>query len=311
MYTQLVFIENIELENNVGEFGIYHGSYFIDRLPNEFFVNYGKIMNYQLKTRGIIFRKINRENLPDGHYDLHSELAQIFTFGTWLIKDMSVYTSRSLLFDVAKEEYHLDMRNVFLSRADGTYKKEKINLSILVKAGDLLGRLGKILTTSQRTKIENGEFNYAKSINTIDYSLTNRIDRALNFVFSARETNVVLKKISWYIVALEALFSDGKSNKDIKQKLMARVSSFIGVGNKDRERLKSDINSGFSLRSAFLHGSETAPKKSAHIMHVRISESLDSMIRKTLVSIICDAEIQEIFGDQTKFMSYFKVKARK
>jgi hypothetical protein len=122
---------------------------------------------------------------------------------------------------------------------------------------------------------------------------TNRIDRALSFLFIARNNSFLPLKISLYISVLECLFT--KDAGDIVHKISERTAFYIGETPDERIDLYRSVKKAYSVRSKFFHGQQLEKKSSEHEALQDVSLKIDDLLRKVLNKVL--------LVDSTKFLS--------
>jgi len=117
-----------------------------------------------------------------------------------------------------------------------------------------------------------------------------RLERAFQFLGSARGTVNIFVKIAHYCSALEALFCS--DSNEISHKLAERIAVFLETSSPMRVRLFRQIKEAYGLRSKVIHGAK--PRCEAEDL-LRICATLDEVVRRVLNRIIAKDDWKSFF----------------
>ncbi len=237
---------------------------------------------------------------------LHSHFNEIFKMGLWLLKDCCVYLPYVYKFkQQSLDIYYHEGKNA-PTCADGGAPFTNFDTEDFKNASELLIKFNKLSKgiDINLTTIENDFVTAPSSL--VPHNSIEKIDRGRHFVWCARHTTNILEKISWYIVALEALYKfDEKDN--IKFNLSNRIPIFISNSNEDLEDISNTVKDGYTLRSNFLHGGKVVK---AYLKdrkkHIEVSVKLDDILRRTFHEIIKSEEKFKILTNKLLFKTFFK-----
>ncbi len=124
-----------------------------------------------------------------------------------------------------------------------------------------------------------------------DYNEYNVIERALNFLRTARGISHLPYRIASYVPILETLFGCGNST-EITYRISLRVAFYIGIDKNDRSDIIELIKRVYNIRSRYFHGDVLDKKDNDIQTQKELSENMDNLLRKILVKIILsDAQI--------------------
>lgn len=130
---------------------------------------------------------------------------------------------------------------------------------------------------------------FLDNIGRFYYHQTNRIERAFNFIRTARTTVDTLLKIALYINAYECLFTT--DSNEIAHKMAERVAYYADTDQEQRRTTYKLIKEAYTVRSNFFHG-KASDKKQTLAKLITLLERLDDLTRKVLTkAIMQDAEI--------------------
>ncbi|NJI75820.1 hypothetical protein HCX49_21725 [Sphingobacterium kitahiroshimense] len=249
---------------------------------------------------------------PNENVVLNNKISRtntILSVSCWLLKDTCGSTPSGYLVNTNIANPFWDEQLNYCTLANGTHENTFFSKSEILQVMDLDRKFRDIIGPLENVyKSENG-FSSSK-FSLRNYATYNKMARAQQFVFLARCTSSLLQKISWYIVALEALFSTGPA--DISFKLRFMVAYFLGGEPADLEMTTSIINKGYDLRSKFLHGASFESKKLKKLVdrqyQEQVSVGLDTILRKSFNMIILDKDKKDIVFDDEKSNDFFKNK---
>ncbi|GEM_PF-5314147 len=309
MFYFITTIHNLTTTDNLSPFHIGEGSNFEYFLFNPAFLyNYGTLTANDFRNRFCYFSEV----LKHGEHfqaELHTEnslvFGKLFTV-LWLIKDNAIFNSKALGFTENYEYAGTDSRNLMISKADGTYDSTNFTADEFAKGWERALLLQKHLTSNETGQPAQNGNTMRSALETIEYISLNKMDRCIRYITFARTTSFLLSKISWYIVALESLFSN--EDTDISFKLRYRVALFLGGTNSEKSDTVKLINKGYDLRSKYLHGS-AFPKNNKKLNDLEyqkdISVGLDNLLRRIIITLISDDAKMEIINNIEKFNQFF------
>lgn len=134
-------------------------------------------------------------------------------------------------------------------------------------------------------------------------SKTNRIDRALCFLFIARQHTFLPLKISLYISVLECLFT--KDSGEVVHKISERTAFYIGETPDERLDLFRSVKKAYGVRSKFFHGQPLEKNSGEHNVLQAVSENLDEILRKVLNKVMLIDSAQFLLND-TKLEEFYQ-----
>ncbi|MCU5097291.1 HEPN domain-containing protein, partial [Bacillus wiedmannii] len=125
----------------------------------------------------------------------------------------------------------------------------------------------------------------------IDYYNYNRLQRAVRFVGLARSESFLPAKITFYISALECLFSN--SNTEVRMQVADRATRVLSDIFEERIRINKIISIAYAFRSNYIHGSVNNQKtirKSLRPYETieELSFELDDILREVLKRFLTD-----------------------
>src|SRR5690606_7167809 len=104
-------------------------------------------------------------------------------------------------------------------------------------------------------------------------------------------------KISFYIVALEALFSDIENTDAISYKIRYRIPKFLERIASEREDIFNKLKLAYSVRSSYLHGDMLKKGYKLYDQLKPISNFMDSLLREIVVLLLNDDNKLQIILD--------------
>lgn len=214
----------------------------------------------------------------------------------WEIKDNNVYVRDGFLivYDKTLEDgftYKASLSSIYmcstLDKGEMIFSDEELKSAISKYQ----------LQNVQECQIEDVNYKQATDDHFFKHSKSERMDRALYFVLSARESHTLPMKIVSYCTALECLFTSTKS--EVNHRIAERVALFIGSSIDTKKGLYTLIKKAYDVRSTIVHGS-SLKGKSENLKD--ISKDLDAILRKLLMddsSVFSknDNELEDFFID--------------
>jgi len=207
----------------------------------------------------------------------------------WFLKDNSSSVSDVIAYvpSIAGKIYQIGHGAGF-SKADGTFQTTVFTVDDLHTATKIYCAIAGL---QQDEKINRPEIKTTKDPAVIDsayhyrnHSKTNRIERALSFLFMARATSFLPLKISLYISVLESLFTTDVG--EIVHKISERLSLYIGGDYENRIDLYKFMKQAYGVRSKFFHGQKQDKGKGETKSLQDCAIELDSILRVTLTNVI-------------------------
>lgn len=117
--------------------------------------------------------------------------------------------------------------------------------------------------------------------NAVNPNNTNRIDRAIIFMGEARQSELLYKKISMYIVVLECLFTT--ENEEVTHKVSERTAYYIATDPENRRAVYSTLKQAYDIRSKYVHGKKISLNNEKL---ADLSVKIDDIVRQVLGKII-------------------------
>ncbi|MEK4630516.1 hypothetical protein MKZ17_20250 [Solibacillus sp. FSL R7-0682] len=205
----------------------------------------------------------------------------------WLIKDNAVDYTLLFGFNGNWSNWCFTFNSTKVSNSDGTYRSSKFSSEELKRAALLVEELQKNKLFIEVSTLET----YSNTPNqiifshdkTLEYEKLSRLQVAWRFIHLARTQTFLNSKISFYIMALESIFSD--STQYIKEKLSMRTSKFIAENQDDFEFINKTIKKAYNIRSVYLHGSSKITDNLT-----LLSKDIDSILRRVINRILEEFE---------------------
>lgn len=132
-----------------------------------------------------------------------------------------------------------------------------------------------------------------------DKKQTNRIMRFTYMLQACRSQPDFPSRIGLYCTLLETLLST--SNTELTHKLSERTAKLLGGDIEERLEIYNAIIDAYSIRSSFVHGDIIEKRKLKDIgVQRNISKTLDDYLRKIIIKIFSDAELEKIYVKDNK-----------
>jgi hypothetical protein len=216
----------------------------------------------------------------------------------WFVKDSSVCLV-STIGERWSDNYNKInrvSRSIINYNHKGEFESAVFNVEELTLAGELAVKLSNILTPldpNTKPKIiyqydESGEPIMGikpKVPENFDYNKQTCLDKALQFLTTARNQNNLIYKIAYYMPIFECLFIV-KGSTEITNKMALRVAFYIGKDEPDKSRIASKISKGYNIRSGFLHGRDFEKSEITQSSLLSLSKDLDDILREVFNRII-------------------------
>jgi hypothetical protein len=206
----------------------------------------------------------------------------------WLVKDHSVCVGN---YFIRGEYTAIRSRSILVSNSRGEFVDCLFSIDELISGWDLFKRSydarGKKFDGSKGDpeKFKTPGIQSA-GINEIEYRTRNRIDRATNFIKTARGTTLLPMKIAFYCGALECLFSLSSDTTEVTHKVSERVAHYIGSDSEEKKAVFKNVKNFYGLRSKFIHG-QTVKQTSEHL--AEFSSNCDALVRQVMRKVLDEA----------------------
>lgn len=307
MIQVFVVVENLEIEKDIPELSLYRGEALIPLLNTHIIDWQGKGMFDEFYGRPIFFEQFEAEkDITDRQYGymIHGNIGSFLALGTWLVKDSSVFTHNAVLYNSDSNFSSRNKKSDFIFDSKGDFTQTFFSRDEMLLSHRYYSLIEDFMRIeSDIDKVESERANIS-STSLMDYLKTNKITRAMDFIYKARTTSNILEKISWYIVALECFFNDGSSG-DLSFKLRSWVPHFLETDIDKRLEIYNIIKSGYNIRSRYLHGGLIDKKDNKREISSKISSDLDDILRRVLIILLEDQESRNMIQDPKLFQNYF------
>lgn len=218
---------------------------------------------------------------------------QHFLMSIWLLKDNSINMSDILLINENEEMMYLDRNPFLFSNSQGEYKSVYLTNDEVKEAWgwfELLQPLGLRSVPSEKEESVNMGTRFNNNKDFVYYNF-NRLQRSLRFVMLARSESFPPAKITFYISALESLFSN--SNVEVKMQVADRTTRVLGETFQERMKINKVVSIAYSFRSNYIHGSVNNQKTIRKTLKPyetieELSFELDEVLRKVLKRFLTD-----------------------
>lgn len=210
------------------------------------------------------------------------EIGRMLCHATWLYKDNSIAIDKGFLYTpnqlaTTSNSWHSSILNY-----KGEYQHIELSKKVMV---DHMKKL----------EVLNLDYCYYKHENlNIDIG-SSRLSRSFLYLCAARSQYLLPMKITLYITALEALFSNDKS--EISHKIAERIAFYLSGTYKERLKIYRLIKDGYSIRSASVHGSKLPKKFRGKEKIEDKTEELDELMRVLYNKIFSSENEHEKFYD--------------
>jgi len=221
-------------------------------------------------------------------------LLQLFLSCLWLVKDNSVNFELGFL-----ESPHRGMtvnvtsnsRSVRFSSSKGVFNKTDFSADELRAARNIFQKLygGPTPEKISRNPV----------ISLPD--LTNRFERVMYFVQTARSASELSIKVAQYVTCLECLFCTDSS--ELSHKMSERAALFLATSKLRRLELYNELKSAYAVRSRVVHG-DRLPAKYVSLLP-RICEQLDQVLREAVYKIVTSEQYYPLFTGRSEELERF------
>ena len=229
-------------------------------------------------------------SVSDANMLLHEigGMMEFYTNALWLVKDNSCFCLESYMVSGDYQFINTVVKNVFASNAKGEYSTVAFDQNDLESAINLTHSIRKIATKSNVMEVEiidNVEFHPGvNGTRSLADDKFNRIERAFHLVVKARMNSVLTEKISFYVAALEALFTT--DNFEVKYKVAQRATLFLGGNSNEMLENKKLIEICYKIRSNYFHGGNQDKKLQKRETLQNISVQMDCILRRFFIKIL-------------------------
>ena len=243
-----------------------------DKLAWDYF---GKVFKSSIVNTPFFYRLENVNSIDEVSElskDSLENLEYLFLF-MWFVKDHNC--DIGLIGACSEGGYYQLVSNTKSSYSSQGLKVDvEFNFGELMQAANLLNLFNKF-TNNDITSNENIDTKKSSS----------RLQRSVSFLRSARFTQDLRKKISFYVLVLECLFSANDST-EIVHKLSERIALFMGKDSDEKKGIYENVKTYYNIRSKYIHGQESDKKYKSDESLKTVSQSIDSLIRRILVKIL-------------------------
>jgi hypothetical protein len=276
-------LEDLVEDNTVwSSFGLMHKRGLLD---NPYFINKDEY--------------IDKETLHSKSYEYIRSLQSLFLF-LWLIRDNSCNVGFSVMFKAngrlanALSSSHVNT-TADCSFVDTTFTLDEIKQSRLYAYE--WGKFASVAHLEER-KLKDPTFarGYYNKVQ-VNYNELNRLHRALAFLQSARASDTLQKKIMFYALILECLFS-ANDKSEIQHKISERVALYIGTTPTERSDLFDKVKKYYSIRSSYVHGQSMDSKFKDNEVLKKMAIEFDSLIRIIFIKIIDEDSNKFLLADK-------------
>lgn len=267
--------------------------------------NFGALQRKELqKDEGVYGYLINNDIVkPAGFtYDnymffltqqANSKLA-VFLDCLWLIKDNSVSITTMLSHDIDSNYNSSNSRQDINSTSRGTPEVITFTKNQFMQSLRMYEMIVPIFAGSIKVDEIQSQLNKSTSFFETHVSFDkkmSRIHKCCLYIANARRTSILAEKISFYIVALESLFTTGSDR--VKYQVSIRTSFFSSRSEKEVFSTFKSVSAAYKIRSQYLHGLSVELKAKENYI-ADVSSEVDSITRKTIVKVLND--FQEKFN---------------
>ena len=262
--------------------------------------------NFSMSESGIVTQEqVNLEF--KSAFDLRTQHLRVFINFLWFIKDNSVG-----LYDIYGEIPQLNFvsresKSIVNYNCNGEMEDVYFNQEEFDQVTEITLNYSKI--APPRTEIKNpiavghekyektGKFVIPKTADNFNYNEQNSLERAFNFLVTARNQKYLVYRIAYFMPIFECLFTTDSS--EIQTKMAYRAAFYIGETFEECESIFKTVLLGYNIRSKFLHGQKFSSEKEIEkTALIDLSRKIDDILRKVLVKAI--NKDYEIFIDYVK-----------
>lgn len=302
-------ITHLISENDIDFGNIVFGEKFTGKISefNRRIIGEGLFLD--IKNSFIYYQQYNNFSVED-FYSIQNTIPYInqgLLFALWIIRDHSCYSCISMLTCDDNVNTNILQSGSAHTNAKGTYQNSFFDINDFVTANQYLEQIHSLIEvpTDRNEVIEFFGKNLLIHTDYTRFSNLNCIEISMGNINSARSTVNVLSKISFYIVALEALFASSGETDNLSFKLSYRVPVFLNLSLVEKEDIYSSIKQGYEVRSKVFHGDILSVKKAKNEYLEGLSFKLDDILRKVFRMILADQGKRKVLMDKTSFQSFF------
>ncbi len=253
----------------------YHGVGTVERICN----STNLVIHSTIDFLTTIHGTDNIERISRNTYGFMELFVQCF----WLVKDCCVYQSNLFTNIPTHKRTFVENSISVFSKANGEYEDSTFTKSELQKVMALTLKIRPLFTVAgkdTRPDPKINEYRYG-SHKYIKAKELGRVDRAWQFLFYARSTTSVSLKISFYVMALESLFSGDGS--EIAHKVSERVAIYLGDSAKQEKETFALVKKIYGFRSKYVHGNPVEIEN----MDL-VSTNADELLRKVMLKVFLE-----------------------
>jgi hypothetical protein len=217
------------------------------------------------------------------------------TDSLWLIKDNCVNCKICSIYE--NDNISINTKYTTLTNALSKLTTTSFSFSELENASKLQIELKTILTPLELIPDKDIDI---ETFNAHSFKNTNRVDRGFNFINAARRSTLLIPKITYYVAALEALFTS--SGTEITHKVSERVALFIGENKNQKQEIYQLISKAYKVRSAYIHGG-VIPNSKPDLENLSIN--LDNILRQIILKIIDEKPKPFLLGNSESNLKEF------
>ncbi|MCE4092869.1 hypothetical protein LXM61_27375 [Priestia megaterium] len=296
-------LNKVILEEDIvvdGDFSIIHNSNRLEEIGSEnTFIAVGSIYYQSIIKQPVIIQRLQEENVNP--YNLVKSFRgyfQHFLLSLWLLKDNSINLDDIVLIDTNQNVIFTDRNPLLFSNSQGEYVDVNLATNEVHEALIWFERLKPYFMYDAQTNDYKGD-EYDGSIEVhmnnnnkdIEYYRYNRLERAIRFIALARGESFPPAKITFYISALESLFST--SNIEVKMQVADRTARVLSKDFEERIKINKVVGIAYSFRSNYIHGSVNSQKTIRKILKPydtieEISCELDEILRRVSKLFLTD-----------------------
>lgn len=280
------------------------------RINEQIIKNIGLILmeEYQNETVLIRSERIEINSVNDLHKNLikntflSTQIIANLSFSLWLVKDNSISPNISFSFPVPMQgEYTFwNVSDIINSNCEGEFNVSMYSKSEIVKAVTLLQKINELNSRESRIlnseiKLSNGSFS---DFRNNSYSSSNRLKRALFFLFEARKTSFLPAKLMFYTSAIESIVVTGSDR--VTHQVKEKVYGIITKHSPKYKISKKQITNAYESRSLYIHGASMNTNEFLKLKNQ--SKILDGILRELLLTFINNKDHHDvIFLSNEKF----------
>ncbi len=233
-----------------------------------------------------------------------------FLFSAWIVKDNSCYTEMGYIFQynnqaglISLQKTHSNLLYINCRNKYGESQDTNFSISEIGEIVEIEKRLGIYQAVQERLNQSPEELNEFKSNITFAVSDQKEIfNRYLMFLGSARNTEYLDLRVSYLIVAFEAIFS--LDHAELAHQVSERAAFILESELKTKRVVYDDLKRAYNLRSKILHGSHLRSRDKVELRE--IAGLLDDYSRDLLTKFLDDEGQNWTSDDTDTRREYFK-----